>query len=67
VSEGQRCGGESSVRHISRGGDKKPALKVPWQCALVLLVKVDTIECKTVGTEEGKAMGSVLHYEQGLY
>jgi hypothetical protein len=56
------------------GGAKKiPALKVPWQCPFVLLVKVDATECKTVESEEGKAMGSGLHYErrkeveQGIY
>jgi hypothetical protein len=62
--------------YILRGEakNKLPALKVPWQCPLVVLqVKVDSTECKTLESEEGKVMGSELHYEQrkeveqGLY
>jgi hypothetical protein len=39
-------------------GTKFTALKVPRQCPLVLLVEVSWIKCKSLGSEEGKVMGS---------
>jgi hypothetical protein len=41
-----------------------PALKVPRQCPLVLLVVVRLIEGRALGSEKGKELGRALCYEQ---
>jgi hypothetical protein len=41
-----------------------PAFKVPRQCPLVPLVGVRLRKCKALGSEEGKALGNGLRYEQ---
>jgi hypothetical protein len=43
---------------------KCQVLKVPRECLLVLLVKVDWKEGKVLGSGRGKAVGSELCYEK---
>jgi hypothetical protein len=46
-----------SKKHILTGREKRsPALKVPRQCPLVLLVEVRLGEGKALGSEEGKRL-----------
>jgi hypothetical protein len=59
-------GGEISERHatINRGQSDFPALNVPRQYPLVLLVEVCLREGEALGIEEGKVLGSGLCYEE---
>ena len=42
---------------VAGASRRLPAVKVPRQCPLVLLAKVDWKEVKAVGKQEGKVLG----------
>jgi hypothetical protein len=52
------------VRHITFGGQKILALKVPRQCPFVPLVDVPLRQSKISGGEKDKEFGCGLCYEQ---
>jgi hypothetical protein len=52
------------VTEVERKTFFPPVSKVPRQCPLVLLVKVNLRQAKALGSEEGEGLGSGFFYEQ---
>jgi hypothetical protein len=64
--ERRESGGSSERRHILEGVRDRhfPTSQVPRHCPLVIPVQARLGEDKESGSEEGKALGSGLCYEQ---
>jgi hypothetical protein len=71
--EGESGGSVGESKDVVRNNNNCPALKVPRQCPLVLLVEIHLREGNSLGSEKGKVLGSGFcceegrEYDQGLY